>query len=64
MATLCPKCHDSNIRRSHRRLFDVIFRSIGMVPLRCNLCEHRFYRLRRQIELPSSMRSAAPGRFS
>jgi len=24
-------------------------RSIGMVPLRCNICEHRFYRFRRSL---------------
>jgi hypothetical protein len=54
MAIHCPKCHESNIRRSRRRLFDALLRSIGMVPLRCNLCEHRFYRFRRQFALASA----------
>ena len=43
MATTCPKCRESNIRRSHRRLLDFLLRTIGMVPLRCNVCEHRFF---------------------
>jgi hypothetical protein len=50
MAITCPKCRESNIRRSHRRPFDFFFTSIGMVPLRCNLCEHRFFRFRRYFE--------------
>jgi len=25
---------------------DFIFRAIGLVPFRCNVCEHRFYRFR------------------
>jgi hypothetical protein len=24
-------------------------RSIGLVPLRCNICEHRFFRFRKSI---------------
>jgi len=51
MAITCPKCRESNIRRSHRRLFDVVFASIGLVPLRCNVCEHRFFRFRRSLGL-------------
>jgi hypothetical protein len=51
MAIICPKCHEPNIRRSHRRMYDFLLRSIGMVPLRCNLCEHRFYRSRRSLML-------------
>jgi hypothetical protein len=26
-----------------------LLRSIGMVPLRCNICEHRFFRFRKSI---------------
>jgi hypothetical protein len=49
MLITCPKCREPNIRRSHRRLFDFIFRSLGMVALRCNVCEHRFFRFRRSL---------------
>ncbi len=49
MAVKCPKCHEPDVRRSRRRLIDFILRSIGMVPLRCNLCEYRFYRFRRSL---------------
>jgi hypothetical protein len=47
--TRCPKCRETNVRRSRRRFFDFLFRSIGMVPLRCNICEHRFFRFRRSL---------------
>ena len=49
MAVKCPKCHERDIRRSHHRLFDFLLRSLGMVPLRCNICEHRFFRFRKSI---------------
>ena len=49
MVVTCPKCLESNIRRSHRRLLDFVFRIIGMVPLRCNACEHRFFRFRKDL---------------
>lgn len=49
MALKCPKCREPNIRRAHRRLLDIVLGSIGLVPLRCNLCEHRFFRFRRQF---------------
>ena len=49
MAVTCPKCREQNIRRSHRRFFDFVFKSIGMVPLRCNICEHRFFRFRKTL---------------
>jgi len=47
VAVKCPKCHEINVRRSHRRILDILFRAIGMVPFRCNVCEHRFYRSRK-----------------
>ncbi len=53
MAT-CPKCRESNIRRSHRQFLDFVFRTIGMVPLRCNICEHRFFRFRRSLGMTST----------
>jgi len=49
MAISCPKCRECSIRRSHRRLFDILLRIVGMVPLRCNLCAHRFFRFRRSL---------------
>ncbi len=48
MTITCPKCREPNIRRSHRKLLDFLLRSIGLIPLRCNLCEHRFFRFRRK----------------
>ena len=47
MSMKCPKCREQNVRRSHRRFFDYIFSAVGMVPYRCNACEHRFYRFRK-----------------
>ena len=58
MAIKCPKCRELNIRRSHRRVYDFALRAVGIVPVRCNLCEHRFYRLRRSLLMPE----AATGR--
>jgi predicted Zn-ribbon and HTH transcriptional regulator len=52
MAISCPKCRELNVRRSHRRVLDFLFRSIGMVPLRCNVCGHRFFRFRKSVGLP------------
>jgi hypothetical protein len=49
---VCPRCNESNFHRSHRRRFDFFPRLLGMIALRCNLCEHRFFRPRRSI-LPS-----------
>jgi hypothetical protein len=49
MSVTCPRCHESNVRRSHRRPHDLLPRFFGMVALRCNLCEHRFFRFRRTL---------------
>ncbi len=49
MGVRCPKCKEHDIRRSHRRLLDFFLRMVGVVPLRCNICEHRFYRFRRSL---------------
>ena len=49
MTISCPKCRETNVRRSHRRMFDFLFRSMGMVPLRCKVCEHRFFRSRKSL---------------
>lgn len=51
MAITCPKCRESNIRRSHRRAFDFFLAAFGMVPVRCNICEHRFFRFRKSLGL-------------
>ena len=49
MTITCPRCREPNIRRSQRQLLDFILRSFGLVPLRCNICEHRFFRFRRSL---------------
>jgi hypothetical protein len=49
MPISCPKCSERSIRRSQRRLLDILLRCIGMVPLRCNSCFHRFFRFRRSL---------------
>ena len=54
MAISCPKCRELNVRRSHRRVLDFLFRCIGMVPLRCNVCDHRFFRFRKSLGLAST----------
>jgi hypothetical protein len=60
MAITCPKCRESNIRRSHRRPFDFFFMLIGLVPLRCNICEHRFFRFRRSLGISSASVERTP----
>jgi hypothetical protein len=57
MPVICPKCHEANVRRSHRRAADLLPRWIGMVPLRCNLCECRFYRFRKGLDLSPGMQT-------
>ena len=49
MTVTCPKCFEPNIRRSRWRRLDFIFRSIGMVPLRCTACQRRFFRFRKDL---------------
>jgi len=44
MSIACPKCREANSRRSRRRLLDLPLTLFGLVPYRCNLCEHRFFR--------------------
>lgn len=51
MAIRCPKCHEFNVRRSHRRMGDFFLRVIGLVPFRCNICDHRFYRFRKHARV-------------
>jgi hypothetical protein len=53
MAIHCPNCHDSSIRRSHRRFFDFLWVAFGLMPLRCNACEYRFFRFRRNLAIRS-----------
>ena len=59
MPVICPKCHEANVRRSHRRAADFLPRWIGMVPLRCNLCERRFYRFRKNLDLVPNASAAS-----
>jgi len=49
MSINCPKCHESNVHRSHRRSRDFVPRLFGMIAVRCNLCDHRFFRPRRAL---------------
>jgi hypothetical protein len=51
---VCPRCREANVHRSHRRPLDLIPRSIGMIALRCNLCNHRFFRFRRALAHPAA----------
>jgi len=53
MSIQCPKCHESSIRRSRRRVFDLLWVAFGLMPLRCNTCEHRFFRFRRHLVIRS-----------
>lgn len=50
---VCPSCRESNLRRSHKRFYDLLPRIFGRVPMRCNYCEHRFYCLRKNVDPPS-----------
>jgi hypothetical protein len=56
----CPICRETSIRRSHRRFLDFFLRTIGMVPLRCNVCEHRFFRFRRSLGLTTANSERMP----
>jgi len=49
MTVTCPRCHEQDIRRSHRRFLDFLLTSLGMVPLRCQSCMHRFFRFRSSV---------------
>ena len=49
MTVTCPKCREQDIRRSHRRFLDFLLRGFGLVPLRCNICLHRFFRFRKSL---------------
>ena len=40
---LCPACHSSEIRRSHRRSPREYLLSVFMLPYRCMQCETRFF---------------------
>lgn len=40
---LCPACHSSEIRRSHRRSLREYLLSAFMLPFRCMQCETRFF---------------------
>ena len=46
-----PELAPSTEQSLRRRAGDLLPRWIGMVPLRCNLCERRFYRFRKGLDL-------------
>jgi hypothetical protein len=55
----CPTCGGSDIRRSlPRGPVDYVLIKLGRTPLRCRLCERRFYRV---IVEPQPADSAAQG---
>jgi len=58
MQLSCPKCRETNIRKSRRKVLDFLLSSFGFVPLRCNVCCHRFFRFR------ASLRHAGPSSSS
>ena len=62
MSVNCPKCHESNVHRSHKRPYDFFPRLFGMVAVRCNLCEHRFFRPRRSLAQARRVRMSDSGR--
>ena len=49
MDLTCPRCHDHHVRRSHRKLYDTLLKLFGLVPYRCNSCQHRFFRSRNSV---------------
>jgi hypothetical protein len=49
MPLSCPKCREQNVRKSHRQVLDFLLSSIGLVRLRCNICDHRFFRFRKGL---------------
>ena len=51
----CPECREPNVRLAHRRVMDLPWRLCGFVAIRCNLCDHRFYRYRRLISWLASI---------
>jgi hypothetical protein len=42
----CPKCYSNRICRSHRHGLDWILTLLLLLPYRCEVCRHRFYRFR------------------
>ena len=49
MSVICPRCREASVHKSHRQPIDFLPRLFGMVALRCNLCERRFFRLRSSL---------------
>lgn len=49
MSVTCPRCHESSVHRSHRKRLDILPRLFGMIAVRCNFCERRFFRSRHAL---------------
>lgn len=47
---ICPRCHSGFVRRSRRiGLVDHLISSFSIYPFRCQLCKHRFHRIRKGL---------------
>ncbi len=45
-STRCPSCGSDDVRRSNQhRFLDPILSVLGFLPLRCEDCNHRFFKL-------------------
>lgn len=41
---MCPRCKSHEVRRSRsKNLIDLLMRTVGMRPVRCDECRKRFY---------------------
>ena len=49
----CPSCGTFDLTRSRRRGFDFLVTWLGLYPYRCQRCDQRCYRYRREHELRS-----------
>jgi hypothetical protein len=40
---MCPFCHSTKVRRSYPKLWDFLIMIFLGRPMRCKVCDHRFY---------------------
>jgi hypothetical protein len=40
---MCPKCRSKNARRSYPKLWDFPFLVLQARPMRCKICDYRYY---------------------
>jgi PAS domain S-box-containing protein len=55
MKPICPQCQNDSSRASKARFYDLPLYMTGMIPLRCDNCQYRFYRHR--LAVPMANRS-------